>query len=245
MADAQVHAVKPDPILLICLHADLTQPSGTQDGGGTHAYLRELAVGLAAKGYECRVVTRRRAPDLAPEVRVSPLTTLYRIDIGDPGPLDKACLDTHHPQTMAALGALWEGLPQPPALIHSVYWNSGRAAMDLSAERGVPFVHTVISNGRGRAARGASPNAPNREEVEQQVFQAAAFIFSISTDERRDLIDLYGIEGRKIVVVGREVNGTFLTPAQDSCGRPRSHWARSENGTDATAADVRLGGPAP
>ena len=157
-------------------------------------------------------------------MRVSPLTTLHRIDIGPQGPLDKRLLNAFHGQTLVELNALWERLPTPPRLIHSVYWNSGRAAMELSLARDVPFVHTVISNGRGRKARGATGNATGREAVEERVFQAAACIFSISQDEKRDLIDLYGVDERNIVVIGRPVDSAFLSPAQDELGRPRGHW---------------------
>lgn len=219
------------PILLICLHADPTQPSGTWEGGGTHAYLRELTVGLAARGHFCHVVTRRRFPDQASLVKVSPLTTLHRIDIGKQGPMDKRLLDSLHQETYARLNDVWLNLPSPPRLIHSVYWNSGRVAMDLSAAHAVPFVHTVISNGKGRLARGANGNSRNREAVEESVFRAAARIFSISEDEKQDLVALYGVDPGKIVVIGRPVDTAYLSPAQDELGQPRSHW-----GTVATGA---------
>jgi len=218
------------PILLICLHADPTQPSGILEGGGTHAYLRELTVGLAARGHACHVVTRRRSPDLASLVKVSPLTTLQRIDIGEPGPMDKRLLDGLHLETFARLNDLWGHFPCPPRLIHSVYWNSGRVAMELSATHAIPFVHTVISNGKGRLARGATGNSQNREAVEERVFRAAARIFSISQDEKQDLVALYGVDPGKIVVIGRPVDAAYLSPAQDEMGNPRDPWATESSG---------------
>lgn len=214
----------PDPLLLICLHADPTMPSGVSDGGGTHAYLRELTAGLAMRGVTCHLVTRRQSPDLPHEVRVSPLTMLHRLDIGPDGRLDKRLLNTFNDQTVAGLDALWGRLPLPPRILHSVYWNSGRAAMALSEIRGVPFVHTVISNGRGRSQRGATGNAENREEIEEVVFKKAAKIFSISQEEKADLVTLYGLDPQKILVVGRPVDSAYVSPAQDALGHARRHW---------------------
>lgn len=213
-----------DPLLLICLHADPTQPSGIKEGGGTHAYLRELTTTLAMHGHGCHVVTRRQSPELPAKMRISPLSTLYRIDLGPPGELDKRLLNDLHEQTVAEIERVIEQMPVRPKLIHSVYWNSGRAAMTLSQRYGIPFVHTVISNGRGRRLRGAVGNAQDREAVESTIFQAAACIFSISESEKQDLIQLYGIDPGKIVLVGRPVEDTFLFPAQNELGVPRRHW---------------------
>lgn len=222
--------MKEAPILLISLHADPSQPSGTQEGGGTHAYLRELTVGLASRGHACHVVTRRSSPELPSLMKVSPLTTLHRVDIGVQGPMDKRLLDGLHQEIFARLSEVWAQLPCRPRLIHSVYWNSGRVAMELSITHAVPFVHTVISNGKGRLARGASGNSPNREAVEAKVFQGAARIFAISQDEKGDLVSLYGVDPKKIVVIGRPVDTAYLSPAQDELGHPRGHWTLEQSG---------------
>lgn len=222
------------PVILICLHADPTQPSGVGDGGGTHAYLRELATGLAARGRCCHLVTRRQAPGMDKQLAVSPLTTLHRIDLGPDGFLDKRHLNESHDQSVAAIDAVIHACEPFPALLHSVYWNSGRAAMDLARRHGIPFVHTVISNGIGRRERGAEGTAEGREAIERQVFHAAARIFSISQAERRDLVRFYGVDPAKIQVVGRPVDAWFMDPAQDETGQPRGHWMDSSLTTGGT-----------
>lgn len=214
----------PNPILLISLHADPTQPSGVFDGGGTHAYLRELTAGLARRGITCHIVTRRQSPELTAEIRVSPLTTLNRIDIGHAGPMDKRLLNNFHDQTVRELESFWERLHHAPQLIHSVYWNSGRAAMALSHIHSVPFVHTIISNGRGRLIRGADENADEREKVEEEVFRSSSFIFSISNSEKDEILKFYGVNPDKIFIVGRQVDQSYLVPAHDERGHPRLYW---------------------
>lgn len=215
-------------IVIISLHADPSVPSGVREGGGTHAYLRELAAGLAMRGRRCSIVTRRMSPTLEGCVSISPLTTLYRIDIGPPGPLDKRKLNSFHDQTVNSIREIVAASEHRPIVLHSVYWNSGRAALDLSTETGIPFVHTVISNGIGRRLRGATGQASNREEVEFKVFHGAYRIFSISLSEKHDLINLYHVPENKIVVVGRPVDRCYHHPAHDETGEPRSTFDRSD-----------------
>lgn len=218
----------PNSILLISIHADPTQSSGVFDGGGTHAYLRELSTGLARHGVSCHIVTRRQSPELPTEVRVSPLTTLHRINVGHAGPMDKLLLNGFHEQIVREIEGVWQNISRKPQLIHSVYWNSGRAAVTLSHIHDVPFVHTVISNGKSRRMHGASRNADERERIEKEVFDGAVFIFSVSQCEKKDLVKLYGVNPEKIVVVGRQVDRSYLLPAHDIRGNPRTHWGNPE-----------------
>ncbi len=75
--------------------------------------------------------------------------------------------------------------------------------MELGADLGLRFVHTVISNGWRRWHEGAHDQPPTRLDVERQVFGAAFAIFCISAQERSDLVENYSVDPRKIAVVGR------------------------------------------
>lgn len=207
-------------IPIISLHADPAMPSGADNAGGTHAYLRELLFQLPLRGRQCLVITRWSSPDLPERQPISDFARIERVAIGDVAPIDKKRLDGLHPISLAAVRNAVTNCGQEIRMIHSVYWNSGRVAMDLSRELGVPFVHTVISNGRRRLLAGAEPNADHRLDVEAVVFEAASRIISVSAAERDDLISLYGIDRRKIVVVGRPVDAAFRRPAHDELGRP-------------------------
>jgi hypothetical protein len=90
--------------------------------------------------------------------------------------------------------------------------------MDLSDLTNTPFVHTVISNGMRRELEGATPGPSNRVAIEQKVFRKAAYIFSVSLEEKQDLISLYKIDPRRVVVVGRLVNEVFFRPAHTELG---------------------------
>jgi hypothetical protein len=209
----------PD-IVLICLHADPISPPGVGEGGGTHRYLREVLKLLAQTSTPHLLLTRRMAVNLAEEESVSPCGRLVRLNIGLPGKMDKRLLDDHHETTVNCIA---EALARhgTPRLLHSVYWNSGRAAAEVSRRLGIPFVHTVISNGWRRLEAGYRDQPPQRIEIERQVFHSAARIFCICGQERDDLTSFYEVEPQRISVVGRPVARPFLIPCHNGYGEPQ------------------------
>lgn len=212
-------------VLIISLHADPSVPSGVGEGGGTHAYLREVTAGLAMVGRPCCLITRRASPALKKQVSISPLCQMFRIDIGPPGPLHKKYLNGFHEQTLGAIRDIIIEMNHPPSVMHSVYWNSGRAALELFIDTGIPFVHTVISNGIGRRLRGARGHASIREEIERKIYHGAYCIFSISSSEKEDLVKLYDVSKDKIIVVGRPVDPCYQKAAHDETGQPRFFYS--------------------
>lgn len=211
-----------DYILIITLHADPTTPSGVKEGGGTHSYIRELVAGLVLKNKKSIVVTRKSSADLESYVKINSVNSLYRIKIGPISEIDKKLLNSYHNDTLKEIVKIInkEGIP---SVIHSVYWNSGRAAMDLSQKYNINYVHTIISNGIGRIKRGADNQDSQRIEIEKLVFNNAYKIFSISEDERNDLIKYYDIPSIKIIVVGRVVSIKYLSLPHDKFGNPKKY----------------------
>jgi glycosyltransferase involved in cell wall biosynthesis len=208
--------VGPRTIHIISLHADPASPSGIGGTGGTHAYLRELLTLLPQRGWSCTVVTRRTSTALPERQAISAKADIIRVTIGPLAPMHKSFLEGMHAESVAQIGAVLDSLPHP-RLLHSVYWNSGRVALDLSNRFGIRYVHTVISNGARRGMT-ESDRDERRIEVESAVFMGASRIFCISREERNDLISLYGVDPARIVVVGRPVSAAFRYPAHDQNG---------------------------
>jgi len=208
-------------VVLICLHADPASPPGIGEGGGTHSYLCELQRLYDRMGMPHLLVTRRAASGSPEYERLSSLGELARIRIGSVGPLDKHQLDSHHAETVEQIHCTiskWD----VPTVLHSVYWNSGRAAAQISCDLGIPYVHTVISNGWRRKIAGFDDQSPTRFDVERAVYGNAARVFCICNQERQDLIEEYGVAPEKIETVGRPVAPPYLKPCRDGYGVPRS-----------------------
>lgn len=165
------------------------------------------------------MLTRWADSSLPEQEILSSRLEIVRLRIGEIGPIDKRLLGGLHVESMSAVRSALVEMPDL-ALIHSVYWNSGRVAMELASARGIPFVHTVISNGWRRQHHGLLDQPADRLALEQRVFHAAFWIFCVALQERDDLVEHYGVDPSRILVVGRPVAAVFNYPSHNELGKP-------------------------
>ena len=208
-------------VLILSIHADPAMPPGYSEWGGTHTYMRELLDSLNDHGIECVLITRRSMEELPAIEQYQPRCMIYRLQNGSVAPMDKTRLREYHNENVLAIRKIVEELGEYPMVIHSVYWNSGRIGMELAAKYNVPLVHSVISNSRGRQARGAKEPVPDRATFEQEIYDYSKWILCVSNDEKDDLIRLYNISPEKIIVAGQYIHPSFIVPSHDNNGFPR------------------------
>jgi glycosyltransferase involved in cell wall biosynthesis len=208
-------------LLIISLHADPTMPPGVGEWGGTHTYMRELLTELYEENFNVILLTRKVYEKQDDIEKVSSSCKIVRLTLGAFGDFDKRELFELHELTLQKSVLTLKELNFRPDIIHSVYWNSGHLALKLSKMWGIPYVHSVISNGRGRNAHGAKGTANKRIETEEKVFENASFILCVAESEKNELCQLYGIQPEKIVVAGQYVHPAFIHASHNSYGFPR------------------------
>lgn len=222
-------------ILLLTIHADPAMPPGYSEWGGTHTYMRELLDIFGALHIKCVVVTRRTMEELPPIEHYNEYCDIYRLQNGDIAPMDKTKLYEYHEENLLAVQQIIQTIGEPPKVIHSVYWNSGRIGVELSKLYNVPLVHSVISNSRGRQIRGAYEPLPQRADYEQIIYNYATWILCVSKDEKNDLVKYYNISSEKIIVAGQYIDSSFILPSRDDNGFPRLN-SRIEASLQASSA---------
>lgn len=208
-------------LLIISLHADPAMPPGVSEWGGTHTYMRELLTELYEEKYNIILLTRKVYEKQDDIEYVSSSCKIVRLTLGEFDNFDKRKLFELHDLTLQKSVLTLKELNFKPDIIHSVYWNSGHLAWKLSEMWEIPYVHSVISNGRGRSAHGAKGTAPKRIETEEKVFKNASFILCVAESEKNELCQLYGIQPEKIVVAGQYVHPAFIHASHNSYGFPR------------------------
>lgn len=208
-------------ILILTIHADPAMPPGYSEWGGTHTYMRELLDIFTNLNINCVLITRRCMEELPTIENYSDYCTIYRLQNGDIAPIDKTKLHTYHDDNLAAIQQIIQEIGNLPTVIHSVYWNSGRLGVELAEKYNIPLVHSVISNSRGRQARGAYEPLPQRAGYEQLIYEYAKWILCVSEDEKNDLIKLYNIPSEKLIVAGQYIHSSFILPSRDNNGFPR------------------------
>lgn len=202
-------------ILVISLHADPAILPGAEEGGGTHMYISELMNMFIIKQVEALIITRKAS--LGKDVFEYGTVKLIRLSIGPARQWDKNNLENLESKLNESVLKTLSQEKFTPDIIHSVYWYSGRAGIHLSNIFNKPLIYTVISNGLRKKLNGYNvSNLRCKEEL--RIFQNAQLIISICEEEQEDLITLYGIDKRKIRVVGRGVDNIFLQDIYDKNG---------------------------
>lgn len=202
------------------MHADPAMPPGYGECGGTQTYMRELLDEFGKLNVCCILITRKSMHYLPNEEQYNPTCKIIRLINGNDEPMSKLLLYQYHEENLEKISKIIDSQEGLPSVIHSVYWNSGRLAMELSRKYSVPFVHSVISNSRGRVSRGAYEPMAQRAKYEQEIYDHAQKILCVSEDEKNDLIKFYHISENKLIACGQYVDASFIAPSHDANGYP-------------------------
>lgn len=208
--------VLPRRIAMLAVHTSPLEQPGTGDAGGLNVYVVETARRLAQRGVEVDVFTRVTSSTDAAQVRLADGVLVRHLPAG---PFEGLGKDDLPGQLCAfAAGVLRTEAACPPGwydLVHSHYWLSGQVGY-LAAERWqVPLVHSMHTLARVKnlaLAAGDSPEPPGREIGEAQVVEAADRLVANTSDEARQLVDLYGALPERVAVVPPGVDLERFTP---------------------------------
>ena len=209
-------------ILIISLHADPMLPAGIGEYGGGHMYPYELLTGLSKENFKVSLITRKCDSFLPNVDRINEFTTIYRMDYGNFTFHDKRDFYLLKEISFSLACALLDQYHIQPDIIHSLYWNSGYLALQLSHKLHIPYVHSPISVGAVIKKKKTKDIEPHRIDMEQIVFENASVIFSITESEKKDIISYYGIDRAKIAIIGRPIAKEYLYPIHDEWGNVRN-----------------------
>jgi D-inositol-3-phosphate glycosyltransferase len=154
---------------LIAVHTSPLAQAGTGDAGGLNVYVDSVARGLARRGVEVDVFTRRPSADVPGTVTVEDGLKVHHIDAG-PASARKAELASH-------LCAFYLGLAAHPAaraaeLFHAHYWMSGWVGARARRRLGTPLIqtfHTLARQKNATLAPGDVPEPPLRLAAESRI----------------------------------------------------------------------------
>ena len=184
---------------MVSEHASPLAALGGADAGGQNVHVAALASGLARRGHDVTVFTRRDDAGLDAAVSFAPGVTVEHVPAGPARHVPKDELAVHMPVFGAWLRERWS--PAPPDVVHAHFWMSGLAAV-RAASGAVPVVQTFHALGlvkRRHQAR-ADTSPPGRIAAEREVGRRAAAIIATCTDEVRELAG-YGVPPERTYVV--------------------------------------------
>ena len=199
-------------LALLSVHGCPFSRLGERDTGGMNVYILQVAKELGRRGHLVDVYTRVHDPK---DPQIQELGDNARVIHLQAGPHHEAKGSLHRfiPQFLDSLYAYQEREGLSYDLIHSHYWLSGAAGIELSRKWGVPHSTTFHTLGRAKMeARPAERESQQRLETESEVMRNVDSIVVSTTQEKSDLSRLYGVPGHKVKVVSAGVDLELFAP---------------------------------
>ncbi|MCW3010892.1 MAG: glycosyl transferase, group 1, partial [Solirubrobacterales bacterium] len=196
---------------LVSEHASPLAVLGGVDAGGQNVHVAALARGLAARGVDVVVHTRRDDPGSPRRVPLYPGVEVDHVDAGPARVVPKDELLPHMDAFADELERQWRR--ERPDVVHSHFWMSGLAAVRAAERLGIPVVHTFHALGvvKRRYQGDADPSPPERQGVERDVVDRVDRVIATCTDEAFELMRL-GAGRSKVTVVPCGVDLTRFRP---------------------------------
>jgi D-inositol-3-phosphate glycosyltransferase len=200
-------------VATLMVHTSPLDQAGTGDAGGMNIYVVEAAQNMAAMGVQVDIFTRRTNTDIADVVEVSPGVRVIQLNVGPVSGVTKEQLPKLIPELSVAFSKAMSN--DHYDVIHSHYWISGKVAMPVAKELGIPLVHTMHTMARVKnlnLAEGETPEPMIRVQGETQVVAAADALVANTDAEAASLVSLYEACPDNVLVVSPGVNLKVFTP---------------------------------
>jgi len=203
-------------VAMISYHTCPLAVLGGKDTGGMNVYVRELTRHLGQLGVHVDVFTRSQ-DEHVPHVlhNLGYGNRVVHVPAGPEYPLPKKQLAEYIPQFAAGIAAFAAEKGIHYDLIHSHYWMSGAAALELKSIWQVPVVQMFHTLGLMKNRIALSPDEMEGEyrvSGEINVIRAVDRIIAATPAEQSQLEFLYQAPSRKITVIPPGVDTSQFYP---------------------------------
>lgn len=204
-------------VALLSLHTSPMEQPGSGDAGGMNVYIRELASSLAEAGVEVEIFTRATSAGQPAVEHPDPGVCVHNVLAGPPRKIPKEELPGLLHSMVAEIEQIRRRQPHGRYdVIHSHYWVSGIAGLELSSLWGVPLVHTMHTMAKVKnqlLESGEQPEPRRRELGEHRIVDGAARLIANTSAEAAELVSHYGAGYERIDIAPPGVDLETFTPA--------------------------------
>lgn len=180
----------------------LALPGSAKDAGGMNVYMRELALELGRSQFSVDIFTRRTQSDQPEIVVLAPHVRVIHIEAGPVASVSKSDLYQYLPTFARHIEDFARRERRSYALVHSHYWLSGVAGLQLAEHWQVPHVtmfHTLAH--LKQLANPADVEPELRLEMERRLIQQSDRIIATTCDERIQMIRHCGVTASQVEVI--------------------------------------------
>jgi D-inositol-3-phosphate glycosyltransferase len=203
-------------IAMLSYHTCPLATLGGKDTGGMNVYVRDLTRELGRRGVGADVFTRSQdehVPHVLHDLGYG--NRIVHIPAGPEIPLSKETLAEHIPEFIQGIQDFAQSKQLEYDIIHSHYWLSGLAGLELRKIWQVPMIqmfHTLAVM-KNRVARDEGEAASElRLQAEQKLMQKSDCIVAATQAELAQLQWLYRADTKRIRVIPPGVDTTHFYP---------------------------------
>ena len=201
-------------VAMLSIHTSpLASPGSTKDAGGMNVYMRQLALELGQRNISVDIFTRWTNEHSPRIVHLSRNVRVIAIKAGPIASISKNDLYQHIPAFVQRIEEFRRNDARTYDILHSHYWLSGLAAMQLAQRWDVP--HVTMFHTLGRLKQLAHPNGsepPLRLEMEQRLIHDADRIIAATAEERTQMMRYYGAMAHQVQVIPCGVDLKLFVP---------------------------------
>lgn len=207
-------------IIILALLGDPMVPATSHDAraGGFNTDVKQWLATLSKKNYPVTVITNTSSYFQNKFQRISENITIHRIHLDESSFKNASALMEQYSYVYNAIKEIMEQEKIEPVFIHSYFGYSGYLAMELSDFYQIPFVHTIIDLAAYKKIAKVSSDYSIQEACEHKIFPKAACIMAITEEEKRIFLENYNVEEKRVIVIGREAEQSFLHPDHNTQG---------------------------
>jgi D-inositol-3-phosphate glycosyltransferase len=209
---------------MLSVHTCPLAALGGKETGGMNVYVREVARALGHLGFEIDVFTRSQDPAIPEVVRLGPGARVIHVSAGPARPIARAAVADHLEEFAERMEAFRTRERVRYDLVHSHYWLSGLAGLDLARRWDVPLVHMFHTLGaiKNAVARGSNDTEPEeRLAAEIRIAKEADRIVASNLVERADLAWHLGADPGRVAVIPCGVDVELFRPRPTAPARAR------------------------
>ena len=216
-------------ILIISLLGDPMLPAASSDRtGGFNVDVNELITFLSDKQYQCLVITDMSYLFPVEHEIINDNIDLYRVSIMGADINNQQSLFAKVENIYSQITDILHKTGFKPVLIHSYYWLSGYIAGMLANSLSIPFVHSIVALAIDKEKSGAESDYSAQLASERTFLHHAKYVFAITGTEKKTALHEYHLHEDRVIVVGRDVDRSYLFPARNELGVARKFDASTK-----------------
>lgn len=212
-------------IAMLSVHTCPLATLGGKETGGMNVYVRDLSRELTRRGHRVDVYTRSQDPEI-PRI-CSGLGNggrVIHLPAGPEHPYDKNRVYDHLAEFVDGVIAQAEADGVRYDVLHSHYWLSGAAALELRRRWGAPIVHMAHTLGKMKNAVARRPEeceTARRIAVEEEIVRSVDALVAATPAEEEQLTRLYAADPGRIHVISPGVDTSLFHPIPPAYAKER------------------------